>query len=65
MAIVREYYLTRKDGVKLYKTYSDKDKVIRKVGTNEEYALAIDVENSAFAYEETDKNVERIGDNEQ
>lgn len=65
MAIVREYYLTRKDGVKLYKTYSDKDKVIRKVGTNEEYDLAIDVENSAFAYEETDKNVERIGDNEQ
>lgn len=65
MAIVREYYLTRKDGVKLYKTYSDKDKVIRKVGTNEEYDLAIDVENSAFAYEETDKNVERIGDNKQ
>lgn len=65
MAIFREYYLTRKDGVKLYKTYSDKDKVIRKVGTNEEYDLAIDIENSAFVYEETDKNVERIGDNEQ
>lgn len=65
MAIVREYYLTRKDGVKLYKTYSDKDKVIRKVGTNEEYDLAIDVENSAFVYEETDKDIEKIGDNEQ
>lgn len=65
MAIVREYYLTRKDGVKLYKTYSDKDKVIRKVGTNEEYDLAIDVENSAFVYEEIDKDIEKIGDNEQ
>lgn len=65
MAIVREYYLTRKDGVKLYKTYSDKDKVIRKVGTNKEYDLAIDVENSAFVYEETDKDIEKIGDNEQ
>jgi len=60
MAIVREYYLTRKDGVKLYKTYSDKDKVIRKVGTNEEYDLAIDVENSAFVYEETDKDIPKL-----
>lgn len=63
--IVKEYYGIRKDGVKLYKTYSDKDKVIRKVGTNEEYDLAIDVENSAFVYEETDKDIEKIGDNEQ
>ena len=30
--IVREYLMTRKDGVKLYKTYSDKNKYIRKVG---------------------------------
>lgn len=60
MAIVREYYLTRKDGVKLYKTYSDKDKVIRKVGTNEEYDLAIDVENAQFEYEETDKDIPKL-----
>lgn len=60
MAIVREYYLTRKDGVKLYKTYSDKDKVIRKVGTNEEYDLAIDVENAPFEYEETDKDIPKL-----
>ena len=58
--IVKEYYGIRKDKVKLYKTYSDKDKIIRKVGTNEEYDLAIDVENAPFVYEETDKDIPKI-----
>lgn len=63
--IVKEYYGIRKDKVKLYKTYSDNNKIIHKIGTDEEYDLAIDVENSAFVYEETDKDIEKIGDNEQ
>ena len=31
--IIKEYFTTRKDGVKLYKTYSDSGFYIRKVGT--------------------------------
>ena len=58
--IVREYLMTRKDGVKLYKTYSDQNKYIRKVGTEEEYDIAIDVENAPYTYEETDKEIESV-----
>ena len=58
--VVTEFYATRKDGVNLYKTYSDANKYIRKVGTDEEYSEAIDVENSGFTYEETDKEIEEF-----
>ena len=58
--IVREYLMTRKDGVKLYKTYSDQNKYIRKVGTEEEYDLAIDIENASYTYEETEKEIESV-----
>lgn len=55
--IVKKYYSKRKDGVKLYKTYSDNNKIIHKIGTNEEYTEAIDVENAPYTYEETDKEI--------
>ena len=58
--IVREYLMTRKDGVKLYKTYSDQNKYIRKVGTEEEYDIAIDIENASYTYEETEKEIESV-----
>lgn len=58
--IVREYLMTRKDGVKLYKTYSDQNKYIRKVGTEEEYDIAIDIENAQYTYEETEKEIESV-----
>ena len=58
--VVTEFYATRKDGVNLYKTYSDANKYIRKVGTDEEYSEAIDVENSGYEYEETDKEIEEF-----
>jgi hypothetical protein len=57
--IIKEYYETRKDGVRLYRTYSNSNVYIRKVGTNEEYAEAIDVEGAPFVYEETDKPIEK------
>ena len=60
--IVKEYYGTRKDKVKLYKTYSDNNKIIHKIGTDEEYDIAIDVENAPFEYEETDKDIPKIDD---
>jgi hypothetical protein len=56
--IVREFYLTRQDGVNLFRTYSDENKYIKKVGTNEEYSEAIDIEGAPYEYEETDKEIE-------
>ena len=50
--------MTRKDGVNLYRTYSDANKYIKKVGTNEEYSEAIDIEGAGYEYEETDKEIE-------
>ena len=58
--IVKEYYGSRKDKVKLYKTYSDNNKIIHKIGTDEEYNIAVDVENAPFEYEETDKDIPKL-----
>lgn len=52
--IIREYNKIREDGVVLYRTYSDANLMIRKVGTEEVYSEAIDVENAPYTYEETD-----------
>lgn len=57
--IKKEYFTTRKDGVKLYKTYSDSGFYIRKVGTEEVYDEAIDVESATFEYEETEEKVQK------
>lgn len=56
--IVREYYSTRRDGINLYRTYSDRSVYIRKIGTEEEYTEAIDIESAPFVYTETDKPIE-------
>ena len=48
--IVKEFFRTRKDGAKLYKTYSDKNVFIQKVNTNEVYDEAIDIESANFKY---------------
>ena len=58
--IVREYFETRSDGVRLYRTYSDKNLYIRKVGTDEVYSEAVDVEDAPYTYEETDKEIEDL-----
>lgn len=51
--IKREFYKTRKDGVNLYRTYSDANMVIRQLPTGNLYAEAIDVENAPYDYIET------------
>ena len=56
--IVREFYKTRNDGVNLYKTYSDEQYMIRKIGTDEIDEFFIDVENAPYEYEETDIKIE-------
>ena len=53
--IITEFYTERKDGVKLYRTYSDKNVYIRQVETGNEYSEAIDVEGAGYTYEETEK----------
>lgn len=53
-----DFYIERKDGVKLYRTYSDRNMMIQKNGTEELYGEAIDVENSGFTYTETDIPIE-------
>ena len=65
MAIVKELYKTKKDGVKLYKTYSDEGYMIKKVGTDELYEEAIDVESSTYEYEETTEPVETLNEIEE
>lgn len=58
--IKREFYKERNDGVKLYKTYSDENYRIRKVGTDEIYDEAIDVKSSNYEYIETDEKIEEV-----
>lgn len=64
MAIIKEFYKTRIDGVNLYRSYSDLGLRIHKVGTDEIYDEAIDVENSGFEYEETEIPNEEITDSD-
>ena len=63
--IKREFYLTREDGVKLYKTYSDKGYYILQVETNLKYNEAIDVENTPYTYSETNELIEVIEESEE
>ena len=57
MAIVKEFYKTREDGINLYKTYSNENKVIKQEETGNEYDEAIDVEDVTYTYTETDKYI--------
>lgn len=56
--IVREHFRTREDGIELYITYSDSDKMILQNETGVLYDKAIDVENSAYTYTETDNDIQ-------
>ncbi len=64
MAIVTEFYRTREDNINLYRTCSNSGLLIKKVGTEEIYEEAIDVENSGFSYEETDTPIPEIAEEE-
>lgn len=55
--IQREFYTQRKDGVKLYRTYSDAGMIIRQNETGAEYAEAIDVEGTSYTYTETETKI--------
>lgn len=56
--IQREFYTQHKDGVKLYRTYSDAGMMIRQNETGMEYPEAIDVESAPYTYTETETPIE-------
>lgn len=42
---------------RLKRTFSDSGKVIRKIGTQEEYSEAVDLITATYEYEETEKDI--------
>jgi len=58
--ILKEYYMTRSDGVRLYKTYSDRNKYIIQQPTGIEYSEAIDVETATYTYIESERDIEEM-----
>lgn len=60
MAIVTEYFMTRKDGVVLNRTYSDGGFYILQNETGVKYSEAVDVEGAPYTYTETDELIELI-----
>ena len=55
--IITEYFTTREDGVRLFRTYSDQNKkLIRNDGVI--YDDAVDVEDSGYTYIESDIEIE-------
>ena len=78
--IVKEDFMIRKDGVQLIKRFDGKLKgydsqgkpiyeptglMIRKVGTDDLYDVAIDVENATYKYVETNIPIEKEEENEE
>lgn len=57
-----EFYMTRPDGVNLYRTYSDEDKPIRQVETGIVYGEAVDVDGAACTYEEIPADADKEAD---
>lgn len=56
--IKKEFYKTRKDGINLYRTYSDEGYRIKQIDTSDVYNEAIDIEDAPYTYEETDMLIE-------
>ena len=58
--IVKEFYMTRTDGVNLFRNYSDEGKYIIQNETGIVYSEAIDVENAPYTYTESEEFIEPI-----
>jgi hypothetical protein len=63
--IIAEHFETRADGVELIRTYSDKGVKIQKVGTDEVYDEAVDVEGAGYRYTETEEPIEAESNEEE
>lgn len=62
MAIVKVLFKTRNDGVKLYRTYSDENRMLIQNETGIKYSEAIDVEDAPYTYAESDEFNEELPD---
>jgi hypothetical protein len=58
--VKEEFYGIHSSGERLIKRYSDKGEYIRKVGTDEVYSEAIDLEDKPYTYEETGEKMQII-----
>lgn len=56
--IVQKEYMTRADGVKLIRTYSDEQKKLKQVETGVVYDVAIDVYPVRYTYVETNEYID-------
>ena len=56
--IKKEFFKTRKDGINLYRIYSDEDYRIIQEETGKIYDEAIDVENAKYTYTESEEKIE-------
>lgn len=62
--VITEFYRTRQDGVRLFRTYSDQGFVlIRNDGA--EFSEAVDVEGSGYTYTESEEQVEPMSEVEE
>ena len=61
----RDFYIQREDGVNLFISHSDSNKMIRQIDTGVLYDAAIDVEDTPHTYEETEiEIIDEITDEE-
>ena len=58
MAVIKEYFDTRADGVRLFRSYSDEGFTLIQNETGIEYSEAIDVEGAPYTYSETENKIE-------
>ena len=58
--IIREEYMTRADGVKLFRTYSDENRKLIQNETGIVYSEAIDVEGAPYTYSESEEFNEEV-----
>ena len=57
MAIQREFFGERSDGVKLYRTFSDDGKFIVQTETGAVLEDAVDVEDATYTYAESEETI--------
>lgn len=65
MTVIKELFNTDEDDIKSYKSFSDRSVCIQKVGTDEIYTEAIDLEDSGFEYIETSFIIEDLPTDEE
>ena len=58
MAVIKEYFDTRADGVRLFRSYSDEGYTLIQNETGIEYSEAIDIEGAPYTYTETKNKIE-------